>query len=54
MQFDRKEQIRELERQIAESKTKNIELENMLLKLKLADMEENYQQNNTQQTLLKG
>jgi hypothetical protein len=48
-------EIANLEKQIAESKNQNLELENMLLKLKLSEMEEDMREDTIpSQTLLKG
>ena len=48
-------EIANLEKEIAESKTQNLELENKLLKLKLSEMEEDMREDTIPtQTLLKG
>jgi predicted RNase H-like nuclease (RuvC/YqgF family) len=48
-------EIASLEKEIAESKNQNLELENRLLKLKLSEMEEDMREDtNPSQTLLKG
>lgn len=48
-------EIASLEKEIAESKNQNLELENRLLKLKLSEMEEDMRDDtNSSQTLLKG
>jgi hypothetical protein len=48
-------EIASLEKEIAESKNQNLELENRLLKLKLSEMEEDMREDtNSSQTLLKG
>ena len=48
-------EIASLEKDIAESKNQNLELENRLLKLKLSEMEEDMREDtNPSQTLLKG
>jgi hypothetical protein len=48
-------EIANLEREVAESKTQNLELENRLLKLKLSEMEEDMREDTIPtQTLLKG
>jgi hypothetical protein len=50
-----KKQIERLEVQINNSKTKNLELENQLLKLKLTEFEEDMREETTSETtLLKG
>lgn len=50
-----KKQIERLEVQINNSKTKNLELENQLLKLKLTEFEEDMREETTPETtLLKG
>jgi hypothetical protein len=50
-----KTEIASLEKEIAESKNQNLELENRLLKLKLSEMEEDMREDtNPSQTLLKG
>ena len=50
-----KKQIQQLENEIANSKFKNLELENTLLKLKLAEMEEDMREDVRQnKTLLQG
>jgi hypothetical protein len=47
-------EIGKLQSEIANSKTKNLELENRLLKLQLAEMEEDIKEGYERQTLLKG
>jgi hypothetical protein len=48
-------EIASLEKEIAESKNQNLELENKLLKLKLSEMEEDMREDTIPtQTLLKG
>ena len=48
-------EIANLEREVVESKTQNLELENRLLKLKLSEMEEDMREDTIPtQTLLKG
>jgi hypothetical protein len=48
-------EIASLEKEIAESKNQNLELENRLLKLKLSEMEEDMREDTIPtQTLLKG
>jgi hypothetical protein len=48
-------EIAALEKEIAQSKNQNLELENRLLKLKLSEMEEDMREDtNPSQTLLKG
>ena len=48
-------EIANLEKEIAESKNQNLELENKLLKLKLSEMEEDMREDTIPtQTLLKG
>jgi len=49
-----KQKIQYIEDEIANSKSKNLELENYLLKLKLQQMEEEMREDNHQQSLLKG
>jgi hypothetical protein len=49
-----KKEIQQLQSEIANSKTKNLELENRLLKLQLAEMEEDIKEGYENQTLLKG
>ena len=50
-----KKQITNIENQISISKTKNLELENQLLKLKLAEFEEDMREEaHNNATLLKG
>lgn len=50
-----KKEIASLEKEIADSKNQNLELENRLLKLKLSEMEEDMREDtNSSQTLLKG
>jgi hypothetical protein len=50
-----KKQISDIEKQISMSKTKNLELENQLLKLKLAEFEEDMrEETHNNSTLLKG
>jgi hypothetical protein len=49
-----KKEIEQLQSEIANSKTKNLELENRLLKLQLAEMEEDIKEDYENQTLLKG
>jgi hypothetical protein len=49
-----KKKIEYLESEIANSKSKNLELENYLLKLKLEEMEEEMREDNHRQSLLKG
>lgn len=50
-----KKEIASLEKEVAESKNQNLELENRLLKLKLSEMEEDMREDtNSSQTLLKG
>lgn len=50
-----KKQIDYIETEIANSKTKNLELENQLLKLKLSEFEEDMREETVQETtLLKG
>ena len=50
-----KKQIQQLENEIANSKFQNLELENTLLKLKLAEMEEDMREDVRQnKTLLQG
>lgn len=48
-------EIASLEKEVAESKNQNLELENKLLKLKLSEMEEDMREDTIPtQTLLKG
>jgi hypothetical protein len=49
-----KKQIEYIQNEIDNSRTKNLELENQLLKLKLAEMEEDILEEYDQKTLLKG
>jgi len=49
-----KKEIDQLQSEIVNSKTKNLELENRLLKLQLAEMEEDIKEGYENQTLLKG
>jgi hypothetical protein len=49
-----KKQIEYIQNEIDKSRTKNLELENQLLKLKLAEMEEDILEEYDQKTLLKG
>lgn len=50
-----KRQIQQLEIEVANSKAKNLELENRLMKLRLAEMEEDMREDVRQgKTLLKG
>jgi flagellar capping protein FliD len=49
-----KQRIENLEKQIAESKTKNLELENELLRLKFNEMEEEMREDNHRKSLLQG
>jgi hypothetical protein len=49
-----KKQIEYIQNELDNSRTKNIELENQLLKLKLAEMEEDIVEEYDQKTLLKG
>jgi hypothetical protein len=50
-----KKQIEYIEHEIANSRTKNLELENQLLKLKLSEFEEDMREETVQETtLLKG
>lgn len=49
-----KKKIEYLEREIADSKGKNLELENKLLKLKIQEMEEEMREENHQKSLLQG
>jgi hypothetical protein len=49
-----KKEIEQLQSEIINSKTKNLELENRLLKLQLAEMEEDIKESYEKQTLLKG
>lgn len=52
---DLKRQIQQLEIEIANSQAKNLELENRLMKLRLAEMEEDMREDVRQgKTLLKG
>lgn len=50
-----KQEIAKLEKEVQQSKTKNLELENRLLKLKMSEMEEDMREDTIPtQTLLKG
>lgn len=49
-----KKQIEQLQSEITNSKTKNLELENQLLKLQLAEMEEDIREGYEKQVLLRG
>jgi hypothetical protein len=49
-----KQKIEYLENEIVNSKSRNLELENYLLKLKLQEMEEEMREDNHRQSLLQG
>jgi hypothetical protein len=49
-----KQRIENLEKQIAESRTRNLELENDLLRLKVQEMEEEMREDNHRKSLLQG
>jgi hypothetical protein len=49
-----KKKIEYLETEIANSKSKNLELENELLRLKVQEMEEEMREDNHQKSLLQG
>jgi len=49
-----KQKIEYLESEISNSRTRNLELENYLLKLKLQQMEEDIREDDHRQSLLKG
>lgn len=49
-----RQQIKEIEQQISQSHVQNLELENKLLKLRLAELEEDMREETNTTTLLKG